>query len=190
MTDRPIQEEAIAAIIGSEAFSSIYSQLALSPGWTDPIFGLSDLERVAIWIYTTPQAWYLVINNALRSESAEAEIQVFANLLNTAIRKLPRVQGTVYRGFQLEGERRPFLSRYRRGATVTWLGFTSAARDVRTAYVGEVLFRIESRNRRALQAFSADLSDEEVLFESGTKFRVRDTISHVTGVIAVDLVEL
>jgi hypothetical protein len=53
-----------------------------------------------------------------------------------------------------------------------------------------VLFRIESVSGRSLQGYGADESDEEVLFGTGTRYKVRDVVLGVDGIIAADLIEL
>ena len=179
----------IRRLVGAQAFEAAYARLGLSPDWVDPIFRLTDLERMAIWIYTTPRDWHRLVNEALWSGRVSREVRVFASVLNRALLKLPRVSGTVYRGTFIRHQPDVFLSRHKVGETVTWPGFTSTTRTRHNAYVGNVLFRIESMTGRSLQGYAADEADEEVLFGTGTSYKVLD-IAREEPVIAVDLVEM
>jgi hypothetical protein len=82
-----------------------------------------------------------------------------------------------------------FLRNHRVGSIVTWPGFTSTTRTRHNAYAGDLLFRIESINGRSLQGYGADEGDEEVLFATGTRYKVIDVIAG-EALLAVDLVEV
>lgn len=154
----------------------------------DPIFHLSDLERLAIWIYTTPRDWHRVVNDALWSKRVSGEVRVFASVLDQALQKLPRVSATVYRGTFIR-QRLEFLRKYEIGTIVTWPGFTSTTRIRRGAYMGNALFRIESITGRSLQGYGAEEADDEVLFATGTRYKVIDMVAD-ERVLLVDLVEV
>jgi NAD:arginine ADP-ribosyltransferase len=190
VSDRRDQVRSIRRLVGSQAWEGAYSRLGLSPDWIDPIFGLTDLERLAIWIYTTPRDWHRIVNDALWRGIASHTVRVFADILDQALRKLPRVSGTVYRGTTTRLKPEVFLQSHGIGEMLIWPEFTSATRRRRNAYVGNVLFRIESVSGRSLQGYGADESDEEVLFGTGTRYKVRDVVLGVDGIIAADLIEL
>jgi hypothetical protein len=181
--------KAMQALIGRQSWNETYARLGLSPRRIDALFGLDDLERLAIWIYSTPNDWHHVINAGLWSRPVPAHVKVFASVLNRAIRKLPRVEGTVFRGLTLPDDRAEFLKKYILDRTVTWPAFTSATRHRNKAFFGTVLFRITSKAGRSLQGYSADEIEEEVLFEAGTKFRVRDRFVD-ERLIVIDVDEL
>jgi len=189
VSDRSEQIRWIRRLVGDEVFETVYSRLGLSPDWNDPIFHLTDLERLAIWIYTTPRDWHRIVNDSLWSGRITNEVSVFANVLDEALQKLPRVAGTVYRGTFIRQRREEFVGKYNVGTVVTWPGFTSTTRVRRNAYVGDVLFRIESITGRSLQGYSADEGDEEVLFGTGTRYRVVGVVAD-EAVLALDLVEV
>jgi NAD:arginine ADP-ribosyltransferase len=189
VSDRADQIDRIRRLVGGQAFETAYSRLGLSADWVDPIFRLTDLERLAIWIYTTPGNWHQIVNEALWSGKVSDEVRVFAAVLDQALLKLPRVSGSVYRGTLISQRTEVFLRNYKVGAIVTWPGFTSTTRSRRNAYVGNVLFRIESINGRSLQGYGAEESDEEVLFATGTRYKVIDVVAD-EAVLAVDLVEV
>jgi hypothetical protein len=185
---RAYQLLVLEQLLGVREFKRTYSRLALSAGAKDPLFGLNDLERLAIWIYTTPNDLHQKVNRGLWQRSVPPEIKGFATILNKALRKLPRVEGPVYRGMLAKTDE-AVLSRYRRNAVIRWRGFTSTTRDRHKAYVGNLLFRIYSRSGRSIQGYTADELEEEVLFESGTEFYVRDLVEHPDGTVVIDLIE-
>jgi hypothetical protein len=189
VSDRPEQIRRLRRLIGDEEFEAAYSRLGLSQDWNDPIFNLTDLERLAIWIYTTPRDWHRVVNDSLWSGRITNEVRMFASILDRALQKLPRVSGTVYRGTFITQKAEEFLRNHKTGTIVTWPGFTSTTRIRRNAYVGNVLFRIESTTGRSLQSYSADEADEEVLFATGTRYRIVGVIAD-EPVLVLDMVEV
>jgi hypothetical protein len=190
VSDRREQIRSIRQLVGSQAWEETYSRLGLSPDWVDPLFGLTDLERLAIWIYTTPRDWHRIVNDALWSRTPTREVSVFADVLDRALRKLPRVSGTVYRGISTRLKPEAFLTSHRVGQTLTWPGFTSTTRNRRNAYVGNVLFRIESVSGRSLHGYGANEADEEVLFGTGTRYNVVDVILGDDDIVVAELVEV
>jgi NAD:arginine ADP-ribosyltransferase len=189
VSDRAEQIRWIRRLVGDETFDAIYTRLGLSPDWNDPIFHLTDLERLVIWMYTTPRDWHRVVNDSLWSSKVTKEVMVFASVLDRALQKLPRVSGTVYRGTFIRERTEEFIRKHKVGTIVTWPGFTSTTRIRRNAYVGNVLFRIESTTGRSLQGYSADDGDEEVLFATGTRYRIVSVIAD-EAVLALDMVEV
>jgi len=144
---------------------------------------------LAIWIYTTPNDWHRQINEALWRRSPPGEIVVFARILNDALRKLPPVMRTVYRGWHSKSLD-AFLRAYRVGHVVVWPGFTSTTRTAEKAYIGNVLFRIRSLTGRSLHGVGAEESEEEVLFMAATRFLVSEMSARSDGVALVDLAEV
>jgi hypothetical protein len=188
VSDRADQIRWIRQLVGAQEFEAAYLRLGLSPDWVDPIFHLTDLERLAIWIYTTPRDWHRVVNDTLWSGSVSDEVRVFARVLDQALQKLPRVSGAVYRGTFIKQRRAEFLSDLKIGKVLTWPGFTSTTRRRHNAYVGNALFRIRSITGRSLQGYGADEADEEVLFATGTRYIVIGAAVE-EAIVAVDLVE-
>ncbi len=145
----------------------------------DSIFGLDEFERLAIWIYASSSTWHAKLNNALwllhrTRVGIGEEVTVFSAVLARALRKLPTYRGFVYRGYYT-----PYLDRFLRGSgfkigdTYEWPTFLSASKRPEKAYSGNVLFTILSRNGRVLGYYSPEPEEEEVLFTSLSRFRVR-----------------
>jgi hypothetical protein len=55
--------------------------------------------------------------------------------------------------------------------------------------MGNALFRIESITGRSLQGYGAEEADDEVLFATGTRYKVIDMVAD-ERVLLVDLVEV
>jgi hypothetical protein len=141
--------------------------------------GLTAAERLALWIYTNfTSNWYAELNRELWSGAPNLAAVAFAQILNSAIGKLPAHVGSVYRGIESR-DLEALLGTHHYGATVIWPGFTSSSIDRSEAYFGDVLFVIKSRNGRALGLYAHNHNEREVLFPSGTRF-------HVTYVERID----
>ena len=98
-------------------------------------------------------------------------VSSFARILNNALQKLPRHVGAVYRGYESRRLSADF-AKYPLGAVVEWPGFTSSTTDEDMAYDGNMLFTILSRTGRILGSYSDIPHELEVMFRTGTKFRV------------------
>jgi NAD:arginine ADP-ribosyltransferase len=145
---------------------------------------------LAIWIYTTPNDWHRRINEALWLGRPSSDILIFAEVLNGALRKLPVVARTVYRGWQSDSLD-DFLRTFQAGRVLTWPGFVSTTRSPEKAYIGNVLFRIRSLTGRSLHGVGAEESEEEVLFQTGTRFMISAVSEASSGlVVVVDMTEL
>ena len=187
--DRSRQEQALQHIVGEVSYETACVRLGLSADWRDPIFGRTDLERLAIWIYTTPNDWHRQINESLWRRSPPGDYAIFAQILNDALRKLPSVARTVYRGWQ-SNSLDEFLRTYQVGRVFDWPGFTSITRSAEKAYIGNVLFRIRSLSGRSMHGVGAEESEEEVLFMAATRFVVSEISVRGDGVVLVDLAEV
>ncbi|HLZ05063.1 MAG TPA: ADP-ribosyltransferase domain-containing protein [Bradyrhizobium sp.] len=134
--------------------------------------GLSSAERLAIWIYSsTDQHWYERINGELWSPSCSTEVQQFSEILNVALRKLPTHDGIVHRGYYA-ADLDEFCETYDVGIVVRWPGFTSTSAVREEAFPGNVLFTIRSYSGRILGLYADKPSEREILFPSGTRYRV------------------
>ena len=134
--------------------------------------GLTAGERLAIWIYSNfTSNWYQQINGELWSGMPSIAVTAFAGILNDAINKLPAHVGSVYRGHQPR-DLDALLAVHHYGAIVAWPGFTSTTLDRGEAYDGDVLFVIQSRTGKALGPYAHNPKEKEILFRTGTRFRV------------------
>lgn len=155
--DRPAYERCLAS-------SGIESE-------PEPGYGLSGAERLAIWIYTsTDEDWYNRINGELWG-ACGAAVTAFADLLNTALAKIPPCNHHVYRGYNVS-DLDAFLATYGVGDLIRWPGFTSSTLDPAKAFAGNVFFTIRSQKGRILGNYADKPFEEEVLFPSGCRFLV------------------
>lgn len=136
---------------------------------------LSDSELIVLRDYTGPA--YGQLNRILRGGMPDPktqgqkknfqEVMTYKALLNSALSKLPAYKGTVYRTTTLPPE---VLTEYKVGKTIIHKAFTSASTGFSS--FGDYCFVMKSRTGRAIRAFSQNPSEEEVLFRSGTKFKI------------------
>ena len=109
----------------------------------------------------------------MRGETRKLEQQAraFQRILNSALGRLPNYIGDVQRGINLQAEEfRKAELMYAVGRMVTEKAFTSTTTD--TGFRGNVKFYIESRTGVDVSAASEQGHEVEVLFRSGTRFRV------------------
>jgi hypothetical protein len=152
----PIFYDGFARLIGEESLALFSHRLGLQPKQLDPIFGLTDLQQLSIYLYTTPLDYCFQLNSALRDwnrfpgDALPFELLVFAMGLENALRKLPVYSGFVYRGIHHPATVSERLRLFAPGAVLQWKSFTSCSREQDRAYVGNTEFRIMSRTGRSL----------------------------------------
>jgi hypothetical protein len=114
---------------------------------------------------------YKALNHALREQGAEAPLadRRAADRLSHALLKLPKHEGTVYRGAFLE---QPDVARYLPGNIVTERAFTSTTADPARIFLGNAQFSIESKTGRDVTKLSSAPNEREVLFNQGARFQV------------------
>ena len=139
---------------------------------------LSAAERIALYRYTTDGDFVESLNKALREgddEFTERHAALIASLL-VALDRLPNYSGQTLRGIERKGrDFEAILMRYVKGAVVIESAFTSTTRspDLPEEYrKRNVQFVIQSRSGKAVERWSADLGEREVLFKPGTRFHV------------------
>ncbi len=134
-------------------------------------YKLSNAEIVAIALYTNNS--YRDLNSALRSCDHERlkRLRPLISTLNSGLAKLPDYAGQVKRGFKISPKNLNALSRrYVVGQVVPMSEFTSTSID--KSYPGEVQMLIQSKHGKYIRQFSSAMREEEVLFSSGSKFKV------------------
>lgn len=158
-------------------------------GWL--AMDLNKYEALSVYAYTSAEPYHRVLNEKLRNgELLQHDID-YVELLMRALRKLPSVSGSAYRGIVLTAdELEDFVSRYKIGATIAWPGFTSSSLFIEAAFGGNVLFKIESKNMRVPVLYSQFPLETEVLFPAGSTFRVRFMQHNTNGTLSVIMVEM
>lgn len=130
-------------------------------------YNLSTKEAVSIRDYTAHS--YAKINFQLREDKTTPSILMMAKVINNALNKMPSYQGKVWRDVDLPDS---VLSSYVVGSVVIEKGFSSSS------YSGERFKKlphrllIHSKSGKIIQSLSVLPNEDEVLFKSGTKFKV------------------
>ncbi|MCQ9122762.1 phage minor head protein [Rodentibacter caecimuris] len=130
---------------------------------------LSKPEAVILREYTGHSAQQ--INADLRSNKPSLKTLSFARILNRALNKLPSYKGKVWRDVDLPEK---VLALYSVGEIVTEKGFVSSSRDEFERFDSARPHRllIHSKNGKIIEKISILPLEYEVLFRSGTKFKV------------------
>lgn len=135
-----------------------------------------NFEAVAFYVYATANGWHSAINNQLWAGRPSADVAAFAQVLNTALGKIPPIVGaaaTVYRGYQTD-DLTSFAASYPVDGIVSFPGFTSASFSQAGAFGGNVLFIIRASSARAIWWLSPNFHEEEALLPTDCHFRVAD----------------
>jgi hypothetical protein len=159
--------------------------------------GLTRDESAAIYLYTMEggkNSFYRVLNEALRSKNRSA-LQPwfpFLKLFDEALKKLPIVEKSVWRGVPGNISRQ-----FKKGQVVTWWSISSCSRslDIVKGFLGSAknstLFMIEAVNAKDVSSYSCYQNESEVMLGLGTKLRVEDIpLNHHGGLNIVHLVQL
>ena len=116
---------------------------------------------------------YKKTNSELRAGVLDESTVKHTNALNNALDKLPVHAGTVYRKV---GASVPHHL-YQPGKVFVESGFMSTSKDT-GVWAGEVRFTIKSKTGRDIQKISSNSHEEEVLFKSGTRFKIVSRIGN------------
>lgn len=127
---------------------------------------MTPAEGAHITAYTGSH--YASTNNALRTGKITVAQQEHVNQLNAALSRLPDYKGTVYRKTGFKANEQHF---YKPGTVVEERAFTSTSSS-KGVWSGELHFEITSATGKLVRSLSLHPHEDEVLFRSGTKFRV------------------
>lgn len=139
-------------------------------------FETDEQEAVAINAYTDID--YIDVNRILRGvkESTDEWDKEIA-VLKYALQKLPAFTGQVYRGARLpESDIELYQNALENGKPIVHKYFTSSTYDIGKKFSGNAMFFIESKNGRMVEKLSSYPNEKEVLFNSGTEFKVTQII--------------
>jgi SPP1 gp7 family putative phage head morphogenesis protein len=121
---------------------------------------------------------YKRINKVLRKNIMSPVDLAYQKNLEIAIEKLPKFEGTVFRGVRdLTGQRLQEI-KDNIGGELEWKGFISTSREKRGAsYFAKssekgIIYRIKSYTGRDLAGIAPNTEEAEILFKSGTKFKI------------------
>lgn len=141
-------------------------------------------ESAAVFLYTMESddnSFYRKLNEILRSENRQLAIPWygFLKLFDTALTKLPTVEGYVWRG--VKGDIR---GQFRKDEIVTWWGITSCSMSLEA--IGDclgsdknaTLLMIEVKNGKNISGYTCSADKKEVLLVPGTQLRVKGQAMH------------
>ncbi len=148
--------------------------------------GLTDTEIYAIAYYSS--LGYNSMNQALRSKVTDnlANVAGLIMAVNSGLQKLAPYKGQVKRGASLPKE---ILAEHIPGNVVTYKAFTSASTKLGFTYPAHH-FIIEGKTGRYIAPLSFSIDEEEVLFPSGTKFKILSRENLNDGEVNFTMVEV
>jgi len=112
-------------------------------------------------------------NRGLRSGVMTEELWNHTLRLNDALDKLPNYQGVVGRGATVKPD---VIMSYKEGMIIEERAFTSASKG--TGWSGNLKLKITSKTGTDVNALSMHPGENEVLFKSGTRFKVTKVSTH------------
>lgn len=110
-----------------------------------------------------------MINSKLWKNKTDPLHEEAVSSLNKALSRFPDHNGTVFREVYLSAAQ---MSRYKVGSTITEKGFISTTTKRNTGFGGDTRFVIHSKTGKQIWDHSDHPREREVLFQSGTKFKV------------------
>ena len=176
-------------------------RLQESTSTSSSLMGLNDDELLSIALYTFDSCsgqdvqFFYQLNRSLRQRGGRVRmLRTFGShtyYMLQAMRKLPNVEGTVYRGLD---DRALVASRFKRGSTVQFRAWTSTTTDFKTAQefsdIGEgCILRIDIFTGKDIGALSIIETECEVLLSPNMRFFVTKGLYQDEDRWYIDLVE-
>jgi hypothetical protein len=156
---------------------------------------LTKDESAAVYLYTeelNKQTLHSTLNRALRSGKISMIEPWFGflKLFNTALEKLPTVNGTIWRGMYID-----IAMNLRENEDIIWgsVSSCSISMDIIKSYLdsNSVLCSIEAINGKSICGYTGYIKEDEVLLLPGTRLRVtKNDCNASTGLRVVHLVEI
>lgn len=156
--------DAISACSSTGSYKSGVSRGPACEITVTPTCGLEGREVAAIHYYTS--SGYMCFNQFIWKKE-EGPVSGGVETLDEALEKLPKVVGFVQRGTELPSFIR---EQHTVGATVTYDAFTSTSTG--SGFSDSDNFLIYSQTGRPVMSLSSISEEDEVLFQTKTKFRV------------------
>ena len=155
--------------------------------------GLTGDESASIYIYTMDwgeQSLYRVLNETLRVEDRSVLVpwNGYLKLFDTALKKLPSVQESLWRGVNSN-----VAFAFKKNQNPTWWAISSCSSsvDVVKKFLGETstLFMIEAKNGKSISAYSKFKQENEVILWLGTRLRMKSGVLDHPSISVVHLLE-
>lgn len=163
--DKKAFDDLAAVFPGGSANSYLIhakNSLSNNPGLAKKI---SAAQAAHIAAYTC--SGYKEVNSQLREGMMTEQTWHHVKCLNDALDKMPPHEGPVVR--KIPGN---IAAKYKPGMIIDERGFTSTSTRKDWSWSGGGTLQIESKTGRSVKPLSGHPHEEEVLFKSGTKFKV------------------
>lgn len=153
----------------------VYRWKEFGEQFADPEDGKAELsseEKHAVMSYLGGGKSY-VINEALRDGTLSEEDEKYVDILDSALKKLPKYEGTVTRSLSFMSEEAldKFLTEHTQYGRITEKSYISTTYGDTYDPDGQVQITIrDSRNGRLVSGFNRDI-EKEVLYERNQRFR-------------------
>lgn len=163
------------------AFYRLTKQQAAARAAKVPPAELARKDKGAIRAYTGQNNYEALNKNLREGKQLSRKLQKISDNMDSALQKLPKMEGTVSRGVWLKPDAiKKFLSDHAPGKIVTYKSFTSAEAGGGAAYAkgGKntsatgVRLNIISKSARSVAKYSAYPRENEVIFPRNTSFVV------------------
>jgi hypothetical protein len=155
-------------------------------------------EAATVYLYTMEMSddacVYRILNQTLRVEDRSKVRPWFPylKLLDSAMSKLPKFKGIVWRGVNKD-----VSTAFKKGQKITWWSVSSCSKsvDIISAFLGKApqstLFNIECSTGKCIAEYTCYPSEDEVILMPGTTFKVvSNPLHHHGGLIIIHLKEV
>ncbi|MDG2431390.1 hypothetical protein [Flavobacterium sp.] len=142
---------------------------------------LTRAEAYTLWGYTTDN-FYFQLNDWLRRGVNTSQTQAMKNILQSALAKVPKYNGTAFRAIKLDGQAlTDFLSKHNVGDIVTYDEFVSCGSTQTAAFFNKpgknIQLTMEVNNAPVISDFADGIKfrgygKDELLLLSGKKFKI------------------
>lgn len=129
-------------------------------------------ELQSLQAYTASD--YRKINRAMISGKLTPEIEKEVDSINSALDKMPKFKGELYRGMSMPPNIDNLLIEWGKGKEITMDSFTSTSKKESVAKgFGDFQIKLKSKNGADISSLSEFEDESEVLFKTGSKFKVK-----------------
>jgi|GEM_PF-2288014 len=144
---------------------------------------LSEIEKASVYDYTNRD--FEEINISLNEGNVSEKTQKKIDLLSKSIAKLPDFKGTAYRSIQsFQGLNNHFSDFNKNlGGEIEFPSFSSSSADkaISAGFGFEILFEITSKSGKDISSMGRFPSEQEILFDKGSRFIVKNVKKTMDG---------
>lgn len=143
-------------------------------------------ESAAIYLYTMPTKFYEILNDALRIKNRHKLKPWFSflKLFITALKKLPSVSGTFWRGVSCD-----IVSEYIDDSVQIWWSVNSCSTKLNVVEIfldkKGTLFNIQAMEAKNISEYSAFQLEEEIVLMPGIHLRVKSKMVYFENALSI-----